>query len=867
MEKEKCKKNSIQTKGWLVSAIAVFVVLIPIFFTNSIYADMDEAVSNADFVLAIDCSGSMIDNDQQLLTVKAAKYFISQLPLDKARLAIIVFGNDYAPNHYDGSWNDQESGTRVKVAYELTEIDSKETREAALEAIDKEVNRDGELTPIGYALEAAVRVLDEGNPNKEKGKAGIVLITDGQVEGQNDFYNNDKLDYRSIDSAVNHAAAFEWPVYCFELNYLHENRPDSDKVGPRIACHQMRENIPSKTGTEPIELTSADQAKKEMVKILKKFFDPDSPIKTIDGEKEETIGIYDMVAEQNINILGDMSKVTSIELISPDGIKDIYYNEPKELSLDDRVIYFDESAALIKLLMPDEGDWKVLVHTNGEANISFDLITIAIREMDLNLQSTAMSGEIDQGTAVEFAAGFSYKGTSYKAEQFYARTQERAYLVIEGAQNDIIKMTADGSVYKADYQFIQNGSYTAYAVVEFPNLPEKEKRSIQEYHYAIETKETVIKGSVPDQELDAGGDSLMLDMTAFFENPEGRGLIYSVELDKGERDGDLSYEIDDKGLLNLTSGQRSGSYVLKVGASDGMGESEVWQTINVSVKNKDIQALGDKLDIDVQLVSDGKDGYTFPFNEHFKDEDDAPMEVYVYDVTKQDAPRLIGKSTQSYAGEAEIEDSEVDNLCYIISCNRDEVTIKGKEIGKVEINIQAVDGNAPDVFAVKLLHVSVISPFEAIWQKNKIAFILTGLCAFVVTVGTFIWLSGRKVYGRWRIEFPDRDQNAYPLENNNSFEIFRLKHCHGGSVTIDSILKDIGREGRFGREVKLVAGDKWSKDVYLKGISYLESCEADGGFVDVDKEKKFKIKQNYGTVTIRSKNNTDGNHLTLIRVK
>ena len=45
----------------------------------------DEKSSNVDFVLAIDCSGSMIDNDQDRLTIKAAKYFISQLPVHNSR--------------------------------------------------------------------------------------------------------------------------------------------------------------------------------------------------------------------------------------------------------------------------------------------------------------------------------------------------------------------------------------------------------------------------------------------------------------------------------------------------------------------------------------------------------------------------------------------------------------------------------------------------------------------------------------------------------------------------------------------------------------------------------------------------------------
>ena len=833
------KKNIMSHMAKYMKVGILLVCAIIIVFTKTVFAEKNEAVSNADFVLVIDCSGSMIDNDQLNLTKDAAKYFVSMLPLHKTRLAVIVFGNDYGDSHYrdhNNIWEaDLDSGTSVKVAYELTEIKSEEERRKAREAIENEVNRDGDWSPVGYAFEAAVRKLNEGGA--EKGKAAIVLITDGQVDGEQDIKPNN-IDFYSIDSAVNRAVEQKWPVYCMELNYAGENRQGSGLPG--IAYHLMREYIPDKTGTSPIELKSADQAKMEMLNIFKKFFDPNSIVKSIYGEKEETINITDMVAEENINLVGDISRVTSIELTSPKGEKYEYENISGERQTDEGVVYFDESAAFVKLIIPDEGMWKITVHTNGDTNLAFRLVPIAIREMDLHLSASVESGEITRGTEMEFSASFSYDGKDYGYEQFYSKTDAR--LVIEGTNPDEIKMTAEGALYKASYVFDKAGSYYVHVSVGFPHGLNKEKRSIEEYSYLIEIKETLAKGSVPDQTLKVGGDATSIDMSDYYESPDGHALVYSVEMDKDVSEGDLEYSIDEKGKLSIVSGQRSGLYILKVGACDGKGEKEVWQSVNVTVGNSSIQLLGDGKPINVSLLSDGSDEYVLRYDDYFYDADGAAPIIHIRPVHLQD-DEVSSKNQES---------------CYVYEQDGEKLVIRGTGVGKAEINIQAIDGNDLQNYELLLLRVNVISSLTAAWERFKLPLIVIGAILALTIIVMMYSFIGRKIYGSWRITFLDGSQLDYPSSSSNlngnysdhdlrldsdddeTFEIWRLRHCKGASVPLDRVLSDIGRIGGFGPEVKLVAGSKGSNDVFLKGIGKLDSCELNDDQCD-KKASKVRI--------------------------
>ena len=863
----KGKPSFVHIAVHLVMRVMLITVLF-IFLPARVYAVPDEPSSNVDFVLVLDCSGSMIDNDPDKLTIQAAKYLISQLPVENSRLAVIVFGEDYGEYHYDLGISDlDDCKNRVRVVYELNEISSEEEREKAQAAVDTYATSDGELTPMGYAVETAVRVLNSGNA--ETGKAAIILISDGQIDGQRDIAENSKdcQDFISIDSATARASEKKWPIYCMELNYKGENRKGEGLPG--IAYHQMRENIPSKTGTEPIELKGPDQAKEEMVRILGNFFDSESGPESIKGEMEKVITISDIVAEQNINILGDMSKVTSIELADPNGEVKTYENSPKQYHTNDVIAAFDESSAYIKLIMPQEGDWRLTVHTGGEEEYDFELFSIAIREMQFNLRSSNPGGEIPFGTEEVFEANFSYQEKNYISDEFYAKTE--AYLVIEGTNPDKIRMQSDGSVYRASYVFDKNGAYYVHASVESSFFREGMKKSAEEYTFTVDAKETVTQGEVEEQTIKVCGESLELDMSPYFLSLDGAPLKYSAVLyreggtgsaippladfipttfgppikegvkEADSYDADPDYRIDEEGTFWLRSGSKSGEYVARVGACDGSGEKEVYQDVKINIENSPLRFIGDGTSIDIVLSSSGDDEFELLAKDYFEDADGTTPAFTLYDNAMKEKYGLYEESEES---------------CITITQETGRIVIRGKKPGKSSLTLHAVDGNDEEVFHTLVLKIKVRTWIETF--LNRYGKLLIG-CAFaaalVIAVLAFIF-GGRKIYGEYRISFPDGSQNPYPDVfygsdaddyGGGGFEISRLRHCKGRSVKLDTVLSDIGREGGFGPRVKLTAGDKWSRKVYLKGINELDSCVVDGNNC---RDKKAAIKKFTGEIIL-----------------
>ena len=76
-------------KGFGRSLMAV--VLLWLWFGNmTVKAEEDNAT--IDFVLVIDCTGSLSDSDPYKWGVKAAQLFVETLPIKNVRVSVIAFG-------------------------------------------------------------------------------------------------------------------------------------------------------------------------------------------------------------------------------------------------------------------------------------------------------------------------------------------------------------------------------------------------------------------------------------------------------------------------------------------------------------------------------------------------------------------------------------------------------------------------------------------------------------------------------------------------------------------------------------------------------------------------------------------------------
>ena len=364
--------------------------------------DIPAGNNPVDFVLILDGSDSMLHSDPDALYISAARMFIDMLPSENARLAVVGFGPDYGEEAYRGIQFEPEESYRnrqVKVYYDLQSIADQDSKQTAKEAVSRSKQETNDFpgltyTPIGYAMQTANAILEEGGSAPEN--AAIILLSDGRVSGQSDGYN-DALDYRSIDEASDFAASKGWPVYCLELNFDGAN--DSTHWRGKIGHHQMRDNIPERTDTEPIALNDPDEAERAFTEIFARFFEATETMTmesdTIEGGKASMdFTVDEMVAETNITLTGPIAEVESVELIEPDGTSEMYNVFDGNIDNLDRKVVFEDRYISLKLIMPPSGGWTVCVY--GTDGVRIGLYAVSIRELTLLLKDNLPPADEDE---------------------------------------------------------------------------------------------------------------------------------------------------------------------------------------------------------------------------------------------------------------------------------------------------------------------------------------------------------------------------------------------------------------------------------------------------------------------------------------
>ena len=172
--------NRIRKNGKRVLVFLIAALLLTMIPAVPLHADTVKDDTTIDFVLVLDCSGTMRDNDPEHWTEAAAKQFVNILGTENVRLAVIAMGHDYGNDAYPVGQSDPQSRNRVKVAFPLTKIGDNEQKKEAKDIIH-EVTSDetrGTMTPIGYALQAAYEILDEGEA--ADGQAAVIVRNGGR---------------------------------------------------------------------------------------------------------------------------------------------------------------------------------------------------------------------------------------------------------------------------------------------------------------------------------------------------------------------------------------------------------------------------------------------------------------------------------------------------------------------------------------------------------------------------------------------------------------------------------------------------------------------------------------------------------------
>ena len=834
---EKKQKRKVVTKVWILvlSCILMLGCLKPV----------NAAIKNdtpVDFVLVLDCSGSLSTSDEQRLSVSAAKMFVDMLPAENARLAVVALGNDYGANAYVLDANSGEN-YQVEQAFELQNITEQEQKQQAKNIIDdvtSQVNTNA-YTQIGYALQAACKILEDGGTVSDS--ASIILLSDGRVSGQNDGYNGD-YDYTSIDQAKAKAKEMGWPIYCLELNYdqlnneTGKNAEGKEDYHGKIAFYQMPK-IAGETGGARIELNSPTEAQNAFSEIFAKFFDavPTTASGIIqNGQVELDFDIDEMIAETNITLTGNTSEVNEIVLRNSDGKEFSYQKDTKD---ENKIITFGDKYITAKLLTPKEGKWSVIA--KGTDGVEIGMYAVSIREMNLQLNAQtdlledgSNEATIPKGSKIDFTATYIYNGSPYSSETFYKGS--KAFLYVEESGQKV-EMTGGEDNYQGSLQFDGSGTYTVKAVVESEKF-RNEKKESGAYVFHVGNIPTEAKGTIPDQETSVGGKIGPIDCSQYFTNDDGDKITYTASFDKT---ADMKVDFTEDGVMTVDAGQTAGDYEVNITANDGSMDPEnpVVQTFRIKINNQPLQLKsGDTARIYISYNADSMPGFlrnltgvdkegekSISWTKYFEDPDDI---VPVITLEPQNGSDAI---SVDYAD--------------------GEFHVKALSAGKAVYKVTAEDRSDASVVCNMNLEVESVNAKTVVWQQLKLYVIILAILLIVVIVLLFVVFGNRKIYGIWDIS----GNNGKHADRK---KLGASKHGKKSKCKLDNILNDLDIPSGFGN-VMLVAGNNINKKVFITGLDKADEIIYNGQVISdkkrakklaIGKRQRITIKKNGIIVTL-----------------
>lgn len=809
--------------------LALSIMLIP---WDAAYAEVTAETDNTpvDFVLVLDCSGSMSTADVENKSISAAKMFIDMIPVENARVGVIAFGAmAYAKDASAYVYAEEpEAVSFTKVVQPLTTMDSREMKKQAKSVISDLANQKqgGGYTTIGYALSAADEMLTQGGTKKEN--ACIILMSDGRLtdlrgDERGEVYKSQDTDKlygsRALDKEMDSLKEKDWPVYTLELAYDIKDQYDEwDKIditGANVTAgtgykiytglYQMQ-HIADETGGEKFPAFSDEGVLNGFSNIFYRFYDGDedrggitAEKKIKNGEAEMDFAVGEMIAETNITITGSkMKKVEFIELTDPSGKVTKYKKSVQE---EKREITFEtDSYIMVKLLQPREGDWKIKVY--GDDGVAITLMVIPIRELGFQLYTAQDTEEvIAKGTEVEFAASFIYNQIPYDSESFYEKNP--AFLVVEGT-NEQFPMESSHSNYTATVPMNKSGACTVYAYVESDHFRSGRKETGR-FTFQVENIPSELTDTPMEDVSMKFQDKKEIDCTKYFTKPDTDELKYRVEVDKTSG---ITCEV--KGdILTIHTGIKAGDYPVHIRVNDGAMDTDLEQSFTIHIENHPLKEKGSgKITKTISYNVKGVPGFvkklfhmdvneveTIDANDYFEDPDGIPP-VF------------------------EVKDLPEDSSIIVENAEPGILNVSGKSKGEVTFKLIAKDASDESISYEREVTVKSVSAGSYIW--GNIWGIVVMLLIFLVLVAIFLLLTfaGRKIHGEWDITVSGRSEDEV-----------KLRTCGAGKkkkCTLNAILRDLELPECESEQIMLKAGNNWTKPVFITGLEHAEEVEYRG---------------------------------------
>lgn len=377
------------------------------------------APSHIDAVLLIDVSNSMNKSDKNKIANEAMKMFIDMLSTQGDKVGIVAY---------------TDKVQREKALLGIKSAGDKEDLKNFIDGLSR-----GPYTDLAVGMEEAVKVLENGSdPGHEP---MIVMLADGNNDLNEASGRKQSDSDKELKAAVESAKQKGYPVYTIGLNA-------DGKLNKNILA-----GLSSETGGKAFTTNSAD----DLPQILSEIFASHLKLKvvpvpsiTANGDYQDvTVNVPNSsVLEANISIMS--SKPVTAKLSDPSG---------KEVAIPSDKVLLSKSSTytLIKLLAPEQGDWKLQVKGVPKDKIDINLVF----NYDLELKLDALPAKsYGKGDKVEISSHLYSNGAEVTEGSLYQ--EMKAVLLATDAdtgQVQEIPLDNSGAAFKGTFEIQDSHEY------------------------------------------------------------------------------------------------------------------------------------------------------------------------------------------------------------------------------------------------------------------------------------------------------------------------------------------------------------------------------------------------------------------------
>ena len=375
--------------------------------------------SHIDAVLLLDVSNSMNKSDKNKVAIEAMKMFIDMLSTQGDKVGIVAY---------------TDKVQREKALLQISSASDKQDLKDFIEGLDR-----GAYTDIAVGVEEAVKVLQNGSdPTHEP---LIVMLADGNNDLNEATGRTQSQSDQELNTAVQAAKKNGYPIYTIGLNA-------DGKLNKQTLA-----DLSDKTGGKAFSTDSAD----DLPQILSEIFASHLKLKIVPVQSITANGSYQdvtvnvpnaSVLEANISIMS--SQPVTAKLTDPSG---------KSVAIPSSNVLLSQSKtySLIKLLKPQQGDWKLQV--KGVAKDKIDINLVFNYDMELKIDPLP-SSTYQKGDKIDIASHLFSNGSQVTLSNLYQNM--KAVLLatdVDTGKVEEIPLDNSGDVFKGTFEVKDSHNY------------------------------------------------------------------------------------------------------------------------------------------------------------------------------------------------------------------------------------------------------------------------------------------------------------------------------------------------------------------------------------------------------------------------